>query len=134
MSIQGAVNSVIGGAERSIGIMKFFQNEEIRSAENNVQTKLNRVSELNKGAEEWLNDNADNPQAHMQGRNKKGQFVSDTPYTIMAENWAKYDIAQGVLEKQKDVLANMPTYSLFGRAKILGKVNKEVKKTMEDIK
>ena len=32
MSIQGAVNNLFGGAERSIGVYKYFQNEDYKAA------------------------------------------------------------------------------------------------------
>ena len=43
MSIQGSINNIVGGAERSIGVLKYFVNQEVPGRLAQMQETVDKV-------------------------------------------------------------------------------------------
>ena len=128
MSIQGSLNSIIGGAERSIGIMKYFIGQEQDNVDKYVEGVDSDVAEAKKGLKAAKAD-YDAYKATPAGYRYKGNFVSKDAYVkgkgsaadeIAAQGKAAADLAQKrlAIEKQK-------SGSIFSQVTLANNIRKE---------
>jgi hypothetical protein len=125
MSIQGSVNSIIGGAERSIGVYKYFVNEDMKNNESSIKKYAESLrDDVNKALGESTDaankaiDIANNKQKYWGKNAKAGEDkLNAAIFDAKKANRAAAEVAGnaiGIL-KQKDG-------SLFGRAGLMKKV------------